>query len=35
MKISDSVARWDQIVSIVRANNEGWKDAQAEAHVNA
>jgi hypothetical protein len=35
MKISDSLARWDQIVSIVRESNEGWKDAQAEAHVNA
>jgi hypothetical protein len=29
------VARWDQIVSIVRDHNDGWKDAQAEAPVGA
>ena len=35
MKISESLARWDQIVSIVRENDERWKDAQPEAHVDA
>jgi hypothetical protein len=35
MKISESVARWDQIVSIVRENNETWKAAQVEAPVDA
>lgn len=35
MKISESLARWDQIVSIVREHNEGRKDAQVEAPVGA
>lgn len=32
MKISETVTRWDQIASIVRENNEKWKEARV-AHA--